>query len=401
MAKETLKSILGEKLKLCESEPEKLFLVAANKLGYITSFIPQYELSGYRLDFAIPNRKIAIEIDGYNFHKTKEQMNYDYKREQSLERLGWRVFRFTGSQVFKNSEKCVHHVIGCINEDAKCKKDISKTERIQRLYQIAKGVDWIKSEAGEIEDKSLQINVLDTSALTDKGLMLINAGNYEEAITTFIKVIEINPLYVWSYINLGIALSFSGRHYEAIENFNKALEREPFDVDALTNKGIVLGELGRYDNAITLFDAALKIRPLHTNALISKGEALKELNRFREAVICYDEALKDRPNFPSRAPIWKGKGDVYFAQDDYDAAINCYDKANTLDPSLIDSWYNKGKAFYKLDKLDESIKCFDKVTEIDDCCAKGWFLKSKALRKKGIFDEAETAFKKAKRMIKK
>jgi very-short-patch-repair endonuclease len=104
MAKETLKSILGEKLKLCESEPEKLFLVAANKLGYVASFIPQYELSGYRLDFAIPNKKIAIEIDGYNFHKTKEQMNYDYKREQSLEILGWRVFRFTGSQVFKNSE---------------------------------------------------------------------------------------------------------------------------------------------------------------------------------------------------------------------------------------------------------------------------------------------------------
>jgi tetratricopeptide (TPR) repeat protein len=139
---------------------------------------------------------------------------------------------------------------------------------------------------------------------------------------------------------------------------------------------------------------------LHPNALISKASILTKTGRFKEAINCYDEVLKDRPDFPSRAPIWKGKGDVYFAEKNYDNSINCYDKANALDPLLIDSWYNKGKAFYSLNKLNDSIKCFDKVTEIDDSCAKGWLFKGKVLRKMGIHDEAETAFKKYKEIIK-
>ena len=130
MAKESKTPKLGEKLKLCESESEKLFIVAANKLGYIDIIIAQYCILGYRLDFAIPDKKIAIEIDGYDFHKTKQQINHDYKRAQQLEKLGWRIFRFTGSQVFKNPDECVHHVIECINDDSNQKEEISKTERM-------------------------------------------------------------------------------------------------------------------------------------------------------------------------------------------------------------------------------------------------------------------------------
>jgi very-short-patch-repair endonuclease len=178
MAKEKQSSIrLGERLKLCESEPEKLFLVAANKLGYIDIFTPQYYILGYRLDFAIPDRNIAVEIDGYSFHNTKEQINRDYKREQQLEKLGWRFFRFTGSQVFNNPEGCVNHVIKCIYNNSNQEKEVMKTQRMQSLYQIAKKIDWIKSEDGEFDDISLQINSLETSELNDKGLILMNSGS--------------------------------------------------------------------------------------------------------------------------------------------------------------------------------------------------------------------------------
>ena len=56
----------------------------------------------YRLDFAIPEKKIAIEVDGHEFHSTKEQRTKDAVRDRNLQLEGWRVFRFTGSEIYAN-----------------------------------------------------------------------------------------------------------------------------------------------------------------------------------------------------------------------------------------------------------------------------------------------------------
>lgn len=53
----------------------------------------------FRVDFAIPSKKIAIEIDGHIAHHTKAQRTADARRERLLQYGGWVVFRFTASEV--------------------------------------------------------------------------------------------------------------------------------------------------------------------------------------------------------------------------------------------------------------------------------------------------------------
>ena len=50
---------------------------------------------------------LVIECDGYNYHSSKEQMQYDYKRENDLKIAGFNVIRFTGSQIYSNPEECI------------------------------------------------------------------------------------------------------------------------------------------------------------------------------------------------------------------------------------------------------------------------------------------------------
>ena len=52
----------------------------------------------YRLDIAIPDQKIAIEVDGYAFHCGREAFDNDKKRQNDLVSNGWRVLRFTATQ---------------------------------------------------------------------------------------------------------------------------------------------------------------------------------------------------------------------------------------------------------------------------------------------------------------
>ena len=54
----------------------------------------------YRLDFALPGKKIAFEMDGYTYHgKEREHFNRDRRRDLDLKLNGWEVHRFDGDMI--------------------------------------------------------------------------------------------------------------------------------------------------------------------------------------------------------------------------------------------------------------------------------------------------------------
>ncbi len=75
-----------------------------------TFIIPQCQIEDYRVDFLIVTRQarrdpveFIIECDGHDFHeRTKEQATRDKSRDRRLQSLGYKVFRFTGSEIFRD-----------------------------------------------------------------------------------------------------------------------------------------------------------------------------------------------------------------------------------------------------------------------------------------------------------
>jgi very-short-patch-repair endonuclease len=66
----------------------------------------QHPIGPYILDFCIPSKKIAIEIDG-DTHVNEFQIEKDIARTLYLESLGWKVVRFTNGQVKENPDYVV------------------------------------------------------------------------------------------------------------------------------------------------------------------------------------------------------------------------------------------------------------------------------------------------------
>jgi very-short-patch-repair endonuclease len=81
------------------------------------SLVPQYEIpdTRYRVDFAVPDAKIAVELDGYEYHNDKDTFTKDRKRQRDLEMRGWRFIRFSGSEVYRNAAQCVQDTCTLIN----------------------------------------------------------------------------------------------------------------------------------------------------------------------------------------------------------------------------------------------------------------------------------------------
>lgn len=69
----------------------------------------QYDIPNhpYRVDFAVPELKIAIELDSYEYHTTKYAFTNDRERQRTLEFNGWRFIRFSGAEINKKPKQCV------------------------------------------------------------------------------------------------------------------------------------------------------------------------------------------------------------------------------------------------------------------------------------------------------
>jgi len=80
----------------------------------------QARVAEYRVDFLLlvesfhesKARFIAVECDGHDFHeKTKEQARRDRSRERAIQAAGITVLRFTGSEIFRDANRCASEVM--------------------------------------------------------------------------------------------------------------------------------------------------------------------------------------------------------------------------------------------------------------------------------------------------
>jgi len=66
----------------------------------------QYKIGKYRVDFAHPLTKVAIELDGLIAHQTTKQIANDRRRQREIEAMGWKVIRFGGKEIYHNAHQC-------------------------------------------------------------------------------------------------------------------------------------------------------------------------------------------------------------------------------------------------------------------------------------------------------
>jgi very-short-patch-repair endonuclease len=61
----------------------------------------QHRIGRYRADFAYPDLRIAVEVDGFEVHGTPAALRADLERQNHLVALGWTVLRFTWRDVVR------------------------------------------------------------------------------------------------------------------------------------------------------------------------------------------------------------------------------------------------------------------------------------------------------------
>lgn len=112
----------------CESPIEKMFAYAlyARLYGFDERFIEHaynVKIGPYRVDVLLEwtgdaggglpaVASLIVELDGHDFHeKTKEQAARDKKRDRYLQSLGYRVLRYSGSEIWRAPGEAAHEAV--------------------------------------------------------------------------------------------------------------------------------------------------------------------------------------------------------------------------------------------------------------------------------------------------
>lgn len=97
----------------------------------------------FRPDFLVvagPDRFLSIEVDGHEFHeRTKEQALRDRRRDRLFASWGWTVLRFTGSEVFRDPERCAREVRAFVSGEAGSPREATPARLARRAEATG---DW-------------------------------------------------------------------------------------------------------------------------------------------------------------------------------------------------------------------------------------------------------------------
>lgn len=101
---------IGRASQQFNSVPEKQFWVQAVCGQYkgllFNHLVSQHPVGKYRIDFAIPELKFGIEIDGLAYHNGQDSFMKDRSRQREIESQGWRIVRFAAKEVSLDVDKC-------------------------------------------------------------------------------------------------------------------------------------------------------------------------------------------------------------------------------------------------------------------------------------------------------
>lgn len=75
----------------------------------------------YRIDYAIFGReiKIAVELDGFEFHGSRQAFSYDRLRQNDLQAAGWTILRFSYDSIRCETARCVAQLQAILLMDAR------------------------------------------------------------------------------------------------------------------------------------------------------------------------------------------------------------------------------------------------------------------------------------------
>ncbi len=131
----------------------------------------------------------------------------------------------------------------------------------------------------------------------NEGNSLIEAGEYEQSISSFDKALANRSDFAQAWTNKGYAQGKLGRHLEKFSSCVQATDVAADFSEAWNCRGLARFDLKQYERALQEYNQAIAVDPDYYLGWLNKGQVLLKLGRPREAIDSTRQVLKTKPDY--------------------------------------------------------------------------------------------------------
>ena len=188
------------------------------------------------------------------------------------------------------------------------------------------------------------------------GVLLKKRGRLSEAIAAFQDALALNPEYQDAGYNLGNSYRTSNDLERAAACFQLVVDQEPSHGNALAALGQVLKALKRSREAVPVLQRALSLLSADADLHCDLADALQDSGRTLAATAEYEKAISLNADL---ARAWYSVGCLRDSSKENAAAVECFRKALSIEPTWSEAHHNLGHALFELGQVDEALGEFE------------------------------------------
>jgi tetratricopeptide (TPR) repeat protein len=164
--------------------------------------------------------------------------------------------------------------------------------------------------------------------------------------------------------NVAIDLYHKGRLQEALKILEKAFKKEPNYQPVLYNIGVIYMELGDNEIAKNYFQLSILEIPDDTSALYNVGLIEYEAESYEEAISSWLACIQHSDEIDP--DVYYGLGLAYEGMEQWQTALEVYERNVELNPEHIDSKIATARLAYELGDIHYAKRLLDELLAVDE-----------------------------------
>lgn len=273
-------------------------------------------------------------------------------------------------------------------------------------FNVDKALEALDKEGspGESNDSdSEEVQVEGDLAMQEKeeGNMFFKEGKYDEAIECYTKGMSADPYSPVLPTNRAACFFRLKKYAVAESDCNLAIALNSKYVKAYSRRGAARFALKNHQGALEDYEMVLKLDPENLDAqnelkklnqVLEEGQIKKMVSEVPLSESVKPNQLEVEQQQRQEAVVQKDRGNAYFKEGKYEAAVECYAKGMDADATNVLLAANRAMAYLKLERYAEAEEDCTKAIALDNTYSKAFARRGTARVALGKVSEAKADF---------
>ncbi|XP_077355023.1 RNA polymerase II-associated protein 3 [Festucalex cinctus] len=269
-------------------------------------------------------------------------------------------------------------------------------------FDVVKALEEVDKEESPAESDSDEADQERALAEKEMGNTFFKEGKYDDAIECYSRGMAADPYNPILPTNRATAFFRLKKYAVAESDCNLAIALDSNFFKAYARRGAARVALKNYDAALEDYQTVLKLDPgnLEAQNEVKKIEDMLGPQEPSEgtspqadpAVDRERQRLTEEQKRRQEAVVQKDRGNAYFKEGKYNAAVECYSRGMEADCTNVLLPANRAMAFLKLDRFKEAEEDCTKAVALDGTYSKAFARRATARVALGKLEEARKDF---------